>query len=377
MRIPVAQPILTKNAKKYLLDCVDSGWLSSIGPYVGRFENNFAKYIGVSHGIATNSGTSAIHLALASLDIKPNDEVILPALTMIATVLPILYLGATPILVDSETQTGNIDVKKVEKKITKKTKAIIIVHLHGHPVEMDTVLTLVKKYNIKLIEDAAEAHGAEYKGKKVGSFGDIGCFSFYGNKIITTGEGGMCLTNNKSLAKKIRDLGDIDRHHTRHFYHDKIAYTYRMSNLQAAVGLSQLENIKIFIEKKRRIAFQYNKHLTPNSYHLTSHYFDLPLELTYAKSVYWQYGILIKKNSFGNSVQLAKYLEKLGIETRPFFLPMHKQPALLKHNLFKGEKYPVAESLSRTGLCLPSALTMTDDQIEFVSNNVKKFFHLS
>lgn len=371
MKIPVAQPILTSNAKKYLLDCIDSGWLSSIGPYVARFENAFAKYIGVRYGIATNSGTSAIHLALASLDIKNGDEVILPTLTMIATILPIIYLGATPILVDSEKETGNIDTAKIEEKIGKKTKAIIVVHLHGHPVDMDPILDLAKKYHLKVIEDAAEAHGAQYKGKKVGSLGDISCFSFYGNKIITTGEGGICLTNDKKLAKKIRNLGDIDRHHKRHFYHEKIAFTYRMGNLQAAVGLSQLENIKKFVEKKRQIPFKYNKYLSSIPYLI------LPEEKLYAKSVFWQYGILVKKNPYGNSLSLAKYLKNLGIETRPFFMPMHQQPALLKKGLFNQEKYPVAESLSQKGLCLPSALTITDKQIDYVSKKIKKFFHLS
>jgi perosamine synthetase len=371
MKIPVAQPILTNNAKKYLLDCVDSGWLSSIGPYVARFEKTFAKYIGVRYGIATNSGTSAIHIALASLDIKNGDEVILPTLTMIATVLPIIYLGATPVLIDSEKETGNIDVAKIEEKISKKTRAIIVVHLHGHPVDMDPILDLANKYNLKVIEDAAEAHGAQYKGKKVGSFGNISCFSFYGNKIITTGEGGMCLTDDKKLAEKIRALGDIDRHHKRHFYHEKIAYTYRMSNLQAAVGLSQLENINEFVEKKRQIAVKYFKKLS------SIPYLVLPEEKPYAKSVFWQYGVLVKKNLYGNSLSLAKYLNRLGIETRPFFMPMHQQPAFFKKGLFNKEKYPVAEFLSQKGLCLPSALTVTDKQMDYVALKIKKFFHLS
>lgn len=376
--IPVAQPIIAKNAKKYVSECLTSGWVSSQGEYVAKFEDAFARFIGVKYAVATSSGTSALHLALAALNIGKGDEVIIPALTMIAAALPVIYQGATPVLVDSEPDTGNIDVTKIEEKITKRTRVIIAVHLHGHPVDMEPLLKLAKKYRLAVVEDAAEAHGAGIRIKnnesrsmkqgwvKVGSLGDIGCFSFYGNKIITTGEGGMAVTNHKKLAERMRSLQNLARTPGKHFLHQEIGFTYRMSALQAALGLAQLEEVNRFIEKKREIAALYNKLLSQSEGLIT-----LPLEKAYARSIHWQYGILLNKESKLHRDKLAKYLAKRDIETRTFFVPLHEQPAFEKLGFFRGEKYPVAEDLSTRGICLPSGLAISKKDIHFVARMLK------
>lgn len=359
--IPVAQPVIAKNAKKYVLESLKSGWVSSKGLFVEKFENAFAHFIRSKYAIATSSGTSALHLALAVLNIGPEDEVIVPTLTMIATILPILYQRAKPVLIDSKKETGNMDVDQLEKKITQKTKAIMVVHLHGHPVDMDKVIKIARKYKLYVIEDAAEAHGAEYKGKKVGGIGDLGCFSFYGNKIITTGEGGMVMTNNKRIAERIKSLRNLARTGGKHFLHKEIGYAYRMSNLQAALGLAQIEEINRFIKRKREIANLYFRSLN------RVQFLELFQEKPYVKSVFWQYGVLIKKNLIISRNQLEKILEKKGIETRRFFVPMHEQPALKKLGLFKNEEYPVAEDLSKRGFCLPSGLAIKNQEIRYIS----------
>lgn len=353
--IPVSQPIIGRNAKKYLLDCVKSGWVSSKGTYVERFEKAFARYIGTKYAVASSNGTSAIHLALAALNIGPGDEGIIPTLTMIATALPIIYTGATPVLADSEPITGNIDVGKIESKITRRTRAIIPVHLHGHPADMTEINNIARKYHLAVIEDAAEAHGAEIHGKKVGSFGDMGCFSFYGNKIITTGEGGMVTTNNKKLADRMRSLRNLARTPGRHFLHQEVAYAYRMSNLQAALGLAQTEEAGRYVAKKRRIAHIYTRSLN----HIPA--LTLPAELPGYTSVYWQYGIVFKNKKTRDLV--GQKLAARGIETREFFTPLHRQPAFTKRGLFTGESYPVAENLSVRGLCIPSGLALSGADI--------------
>lgn len=356
--IPVSDPIIGRHAKKYILDCLASGWVSSKGTYIDRFEKAFAGFIGTKYAVATSSGTSAIHLALAALDIGLGDEIIIPALTMIATALPIIYTGATPVLVDSEPRTGNIDTTKIQAAVTHRTRAIIPVHLHGHPADMTEIVRLAKKNNLAVIEDAAEAHGAQIHGKKAGSFGDMGCFSFYGNKIITTGEGGMVTTNSKSFADRVRSLRNLARTPGKHFLHKEIAYAYRLSNLQAALGLAQTEDARRFVAKKRRVARTYNRLLKkiPN--------ITLPTEIPGYTSVYWQYGILLKNKKTRDGIE--KKLAARGIETREFFIPMHRQPALTKLGLFKNQRYPVAEELSSRGLCLPSGLTITAKELHDV-----------
>ncbi|MEK7201561.1 MAG: DegT/DnrJ/EryC1/StrS family aminotransferase, partial [Patescibacteria group bacterium] len=346
--IPVNQPAIAKNALRYVTDCVRSGWVSSAGSYIAKFEKSSAQYLHTRYAITTTSGTAALHLALAALDVSPKDEVILPAHTMFACAAAILYTGATPVLVDVERDTWNMQVQEVEKKITKRTKVIMPVHIYGHPVDMDPLQALAKKHGIAIVEDTAEAHGATYKGKKVGTIGDINCFSFYANKIVTTGEGGMVVTNNKKLADRARMLKDMAHSPTRRFLHKDLGFNYRMTNMQAALGLAQLEEIDSFISKKRWMANLYTELLS------TVPGITSPIERPWAKSVYWMYAILIE-DAFGmNRDELAAKLKARGIDTRTFFISLHRQPVLTKRGLFRREEhdYPVTDEISERGMYL-------------------------
>lgn len=361
--IPVSEPLLSGNELKYVTRCIKTGWISSLGGYVREFEDKFSAYCGVRYGISCSSGTAALHLALASLGIGKNDEVIIPAFTMISTANAVTYTGAKVALVDVLPRTFNIDAAKIEKKITARTKAIIVVHTYGHPADMERILKVAEKHKIYIIEDAAEAHGAEYKGRRVGGLGDVGCFSFYGNKIITTGEGGMLVTNNKRIRQRSETLRDLAFSKERHFWHKELGFNYRMSNLQAAVGLAQLERINQFIKIKRRNARLYNALLkdVPG--------INLPKEEDYAKNVYWMYGILIE-DEFGISRDvLRRRLAQKGVETRIFFIPVHLQPFYAK--ICKGD-FPVAEELCRKGLYLPSGLRLKENEIEFIVKRIKE-----
>ena len=364
--IPVNQPAIAKNALRYVTDCVRSGWVSSVGSYIQKFEKSTAAYLNARYAITTTSGTAALHLALAALDVGPNDEVILPAHTMFACAAAIMYTGATPVLVDVERDTWNMQVAQVEKKITKHTRVIMPVHIYGHSVDMDPLRALAKKYHIAIVEDAAEAHGATYKGKKVGTIGDINCFSFYANKIVTTGEGGMVVTNSKKLADRARMLKDMAHSPTRRFLHEELGFNYRMTNLQAALGLAQLEEIDSFIKKKRWMANLYTELLS------TVPGITTPVERPWAKSVYWMYAILIE-DAFGmNRDTLAAKLKARGIDTRTFFISLHRQPALTKRGLFRAEvhNYPVTDEISERGMYLPSGLAITEKQIRTVAHEI-------
>lgn len=357
--IPVNKPLIAKNALRYVSSCIRTGWISSAGTYIQTFEKNFASFVGVKHAITTTSGTAAIHLALASLGIAENDEVILPAHTMFSCAAAVIYTGARPVLVDVERDTWNMNCQTVEKKITKRTKVIMPVHIYGHPVDMDPLRSLAEKYKIQIVEDAAEACGAEYKGIRVGSIGTIGCFSFYANKIITTGEGGMMVTNDDRLAVHARTLKDLAHSHKRRFYHEEIGFNYRMTNMQAALGVAQLQEVHSYIEKKLWMANLYNKHLS-HTEGLT-----LPVCKPWAKNVYWMYGVLVE-DSFGMSRdQLQKKLREKGVETRTFFISLHRQPALRRLGYYKGEDndYPVTDDISKRGLYLPSGLAIDEKQI--------------
>ncbi|MBL7147192.1 MAG: DegT/DnrJ/EryC1/StrS family aminotransferase, partial [Nanoarchaeota archaeon] len=318
--IPVAEPNLDGNELKYVVDCVKTGWISSIGSYVTKFENTFSRYCGMKHGIAVANGTVALHVALEALGIKKGDEVIIPSLTFVATANAVKYTGAKPVFVDSEPRTWNIDPEKIEEKITPRTKAIIPVHLYGHPCDMGRITEIAEKHDLAIIEDAAEAHGAEYKGKKIGSLSAISCFSFYGNKILTTGEGGMCLTNDEKLVEKMRQLKDHGMSANRRYYHLQMGYNYRLTNIQAAIGLAQLEKLEETIAIKRKNVQLYNS-LLRNIKGIT-----LPVEESWAKNVYWLYSILIEKDYKLKRDELMLKLKKEGIETRPFFLPLHQMP---------------------------------------------------
>lgn len=360
--IPVSEPCLDGNETKYLMDCIQSGWISSLGKYINEFETRFASFCGVKHGVAVSNGTTALHLAMVALGIGPGDEVIVPTLSFIATANAVYYTGAKVVFADSEPLTWNIDPADVARKITPRTKAIIPVHLYGHPANMQPILELAGQHNIFVIEDAAEAHGAFYKGKRVGSLGKVGTFSFYGNKIITTGEGGILTTDDSSLAEKLRFLRDHAMSPEKRYWHTEVGYNYRMTNMQAAVGVAQMERIEEFISKKRHIAEKYAEGLAGISS------ITLPPEADWARSVYWMYSILLKEDFSLRRDEFLKQLKELGIDNRPFFYPIHQMPPYQG----SGTDFPIADNLSRRGLNLPSAVTLTDSDIARITQTIRK-----
>ena len=368
--IPVNEPLLNGNEKKYLNECIDTGWISSEGPFVKRFEDSFAKKVNRKYGIAVANGTAALDIAVEALGIGEGDEVILPTFTIISCIHQIIRSGATPVLVDSDPNTWNMDISQIEEKITIKTKAIMVVHIYGLPVDIDPILELAIKYNLKIIEDAAEMIGQSYKGNPCGSFGDLSTFSFYPNKHITTGEGGMVLTDDEELAEKCRSMRNLCFQRKQRFVHDKLGWNYRMTNLQAALGLAQLEQLESFVDKKRTIGKTYTKLLKGIKE------IQLPLEKTdYAENIYWVYGIVLKDDIPFDAKEAMQKLGKQGIGTRPFFWPMHLQPVLLENNLFQGEKYPVAERISKRGFYIPSGLGLDDFKIEKVVIILQQILH--
>ncbi len=363
--IPVCEPTLAGNELKYVTQAVESNWISSAGSFIRDFEHQFAAACGAEYGIACANGTVAMHLALATLGLEPGDEVIIPTFTMIATANAVTYCGATPVLADMEPNYWQLDVEQVAAKITPRTKAIVPVHIYGHPTDMDPLLELAQKHGLRVIEDAAESHGAEYRGRRTGSLGDAAGFSFYGNKIITTGEGGMVTTNDRELAKLAWNLRDHAFSHERHFWHKFIGFNYRMTNLQAAVGLAQTEQLDTFVTLRRRNAAEYTRRLQSIPGITT------PPEAPWAKNVYWMYGILVNEQEYGLSRdQLRKVLAEHGIETRTFFIPMHCQPVYWE--MFKGQRYPVAERLCRDGFYLPSATSLSIQEIDFVAEVIRE-----
>jgi perosamine synthetase len=363
--IPVCEPLLGGNEEKYVLDCLKSNWISSGGSYLKKFEEGFAEYCGVKHGIAVCNGTVALHLAYAALGIRPDDEVIMPTLTISSTVFATMYCGAKPVFVDVEADTWNMNPAQLEKKITKKTKAIVPVHMYGHPCDMDSIMSIARRHRIAVIEDAAEAHGAQYKDKMVGSFGKLSCFSFYSNKIITCGEGGMVLTNDDKLAAKCRAMKNLSFLPEKRFWHKDIGFNYRMTNIQAAIGLAQLEQIDEMITRRRYNASLYNQALSGIGGLV------LPTERPDVRNVYWMYGIIVDK-SFGISRDvLMKKLSDKGIETRTFFIPMHNQPVLKKRGIADKGKYPISKRLGRDGFYLPSGSGLRPKDIEYITDVLK------
>lgn len=365
--IPVCVPLLGEKELEYVANCIKTNWISSKGKYVEDFERRFANYCNCKYGVTTTSGTTALHLALASLSIKKADEVIVPAFTMISSVFPIVYCGGKPVLVDAEPETWNMDVTQIEKKITDKTKAIIPVHIYGHPCDMDPIVKIADETDLYIVEDAAEAHGAEYKGKTSGGIGDIGCFSFYANKIITCGEGGMIVTKNEEIAERAKKLRDLSFSQEKRIYlHSEVGYNYRMTNIQAAIGLAQLERIEELVKMRRRNARLYNDLLRDTAG------IRLPVEKEWAKNVYWMYSIFIDPEFGMSRDKLMKKLEEKGIETRPFFIPMHMQPVFKNIGLFTKERYPISEELSRKGLYLPSSSGLEEEQIKYICDAIKE-----
>ena len=363
--IPVCEPSITAKETGYVLKALHSGWVSSEGESVEQFEKLFARKVShTKYAIAVNSGTSAVHLALAALGIGAGDEVIMPAFTMVACANAVAYTGATPILIDSDPQTLNIAVEKIEAKITKRTKAIMPVHIYGLAADMDPILRIAKRYYLWVIEDAAEAQGAQYHEKHVGGIGDVGAFSLYANKIVTSGEGGMVTTNNKAIAKLVSLLRNHAFTKERHFWHQYLGYGYRMTNLQAALALAQTERFETLGRNRIQNAKLYMKHLQGVKG------LSFPTEPKGTKHIYWMFSLLVEKKKFGMSKnELRRFLAKAGIETRSFFIPMHLQP--IYYERYKQQHFPVSERLCRDGLYLPSASTLTQKQIAYIAGKIK------
>jgi perosamine synthetase len=364
--IPVNEPLVGEAESKYVLECLRTGWISSEGRFIHEFEDRWAAYCGMTYGVAVSNGTVALEIAVACLDLHPGDEVILPSFTIISCAQAITMCGLKPVLVDADPRTWCMDVSQVESKITVRTRAIMPVHIYGHPVDMDPLMALAHKYNLIIIEDAAEVHGAEYKGRKCGGLGDISCFSFYANKIITTGEGGMVLTKDTLQAERLRDLRNLCFRKERRFYHTELGHNYRLTNLQAAIGLAQLERIEESLVHKRWMGAAYTERLKdiPG--------LQLPVKEPWATNVYWMYGVVLEDAMGIEAVEFARRLADQGVMTRPFFLGMHEQPVFQRMGLFLDEHYPVTEHIARRGLYLPSGMTLTETQLDQVCEAVKR-----
>lgn len=362
--IPVNVPLLEDREKELLMACIDTGWISSEGEFVRTFERGFAEFIGVKHGVSVCNGTAALDLAVAALGLEPGDEVIVPTFTIISCILAIIRNGLKPVLVDAEKETWNMAVGQIQDKITSRTRAIMPVHIYGHPVDMAPLIDIARKHDLSIIEDAAEAHGAEYRDKKCGSLGDLSVFSFYANKIITTGEGGMVMTNADVLAERLRKLRNLAFEPGKRFVHYQAGWNYRMGNLQAAIGMAQMERIDRLLERKRMHGLLYRA--------LLGRIKGITLQTlkTWANPVFWVNGIVLNDDIPMDAQALAGKLLEKGVQTRPFFWPMHEQPVFHQKGLFKEERHPVSERLARRGVYLPSGMALTEDQIHLVCHAV-------
>jgi perosamine synthetase len=361
IRFPVYQPSLNGNEKKYVQECLDSTWISSKGKFIKRFEENFSNFTGINHSVSVSNGTVALHVALLALEIGKDDEVIVPTFTYIASVNSISYTGAKPVFVDSDPKTWQIDTKKIEERISQKTKAIMAVHIYGHPCEMDALKKIADKNKLFIIEDCAEGIGSYYKEKHVGQIGDISTFSFFGNKTITTGEGGMVCTNNKYLSDLALRLKGQGLAKDQEYFHDIIGYNYRMTNICAAMGCAQLEQIKNILDKKERVVKKYIDGLKnlPVEYHQ---------QIADVKHSYWMFTILVKSEN--ERTELRKHLAENGIETRPTFHPVHTMP------MYKTEeKFEVAEDIGKRGINLPSYPDLSEEDINFITDKIKSFYN--
>jgi perosamine synthetase len=359
--IPVFAPWLSENVRRYVLDCVDSGWISSLGEYVGRFEREFARFCEVRYAVATSNGTTALHLALATLGIGPGDEVLVPDLTFVATANVVRYTGATPVLVDAHPVTWTLDPDDARRKLTPRTRAIIPVHVYGHPADLDPLLALARAHGLQVVEDAAEAHGARYKGRRVGGLGHVGAFSFYGNKIITTGEGGMVVTDDPALAERAAFLRDHAMDPRRRYYHPEIGFNYRMTNIQAAIGCAQMEQAETILDRRKTIAAAYEAELAGVS-GLTR-----PPAEPWAENVYWMYSVLVEP-AFGRDRDAVREgLRARGVDSRPFFVPLHDLPPYRS-----AAPFPVASALAAKGINLPSGTGLRPDEVSLVCRTLRE-----
>jgi perosamine synthetase len=360
--IPIMEPWIDHQEIDRVMDCLNTGWISSQGSYIPEFEKAFTAFCQTRYGVATSNGTTALHLALLTLGIGPGDEVIVPALSFIATANVVVYTGARPVFADVDEKTWTLNPALLRSLITERTRAIIPVHLYGHPTDMEPILNLAQEYHLWVIEDAAEAHGAEYEGKKVGSLGHMGCFSFYGNKIISTGEGGMLVTDNEQWLEKARILRDHGMSKERKYWHPVVGHNFRMTNIQAAIGLGQMTKIDRLIEQKRDIAAYYSQGL------INIPGIVLPVEKNWAKSVFWLYSFLLKPEIHKKRDDLIAYFTEAGIESRPVFYSIPTMPP------YQGQgNYPMAEKISEYGISLPSGFKLTRSQQDHVIGLIERF----
>jgi len=360
-RIPVAEPVLGQRELDYVTDCIKTGWVSSQGKYVMEFERRMADYCGVRHAISASNGTAALHLALLALDVGPGDEVIVPDMTFIASANTVTYTGATPVLVDVDRETWTMDIDTLAERLTDNTRAIMPVHLFGIPARMDRIMEIAEAAGVAVVEDAAEAHGATFKGRKAGSIGDLGCFSFFGNKIITTGEGGMITTDSDELAGKVRLLRDHGMSGRERYFHPVLGYNYRLTNVQAAIGVAQMEKIELILERKREISSLYKELLGGNEL------FTMPPEPGYGTVVYWMFAVLLSASCGKTTGQVADLLSKTNVETRPFFVPIHRQPI---YEGAAGGPWPISDELYERGLCLPSSANLKDADVRRICDRL-------
>jgi len=367
--IPVNEPLLDGNEEKYIVDCVRTGWISSAGEYVTRFENDMAAYVNRKYGLSVSNGTTALEAALLALNLPEGSEVILPAFTIISCGNAVIKAGCKPVLVDACVDTWNMDVSQIEDKITEKTKAIMVVHIYGLPVDMDPVIEIAQKHNLYIIEDAAEAIGVQYKGKMCGSFGNVSCMSFFANKHVTTGEGGMIFTDDDNIAARAGKVKNLFFDKDRRYIHEEIGSNFRMTNIQAAIGCGQFEKLDDHLKIKREIGIKYQELLKDCDSII------LPVDKTsYSDNLYWIFGLLVKPETGKDADYLMEKLKENGIGTRHFFTPLNLQPAYRNMGLFIDEKYPVSEMICKQGLYIPSGMTLKDEQIERVAKCINEIF---
>lgn len=373
MKVPVNTPVFNGNEKKYLMDCIDTGWISSAGSYIEKFEKGMADFVGQKYGVAVCNGTAALEDAVLALNLEKGSEVIIPDFTIISCLQAVVKAGLIPVMVDCDKNTWNLDVTKIEEKITNKTRAIMPVHIYGLPVDMDPIIELAQKYNLFIIEDVAEAHGLTYKGKMCGSMSDICAFSFFPNKHIVCGEGGMVLTNNDALYDRAKNVRNLFFDKERKYIHSEFGSNFRMTNMQAAVGLAQLEQIEKTVIRKREIGKKYQEELS------NIELFQLPLAKTsYADNIYWVFGLVIKDPSLSADIVMKK-LEEKGIQTRHFFYPLHKQPALTKIDFYDANRnidnfFTNSNYISEHGFYIPSGLGLTDAEQAYVIETLKSLY---